>query len=324
MGVQRHPLSSTWLPALSRRLISAVEFEEELYAERVRRQAQAEDLAAGRTDWTEDLSGQAKVKLHLAWLDVTEHIAFRDWADQMERLIDHWALRSVAASLSPMDMRGNQRSSGHLLSLIEAEHKALAVVADERHELPMPPDFDEWIAEAPERFRRDVNRIFEAHIIAFRLHQNSVLVPIRSQEMHSAVVEPTLYLLHSQPEFAGAEAAYQDALSQIRRREPGTAIIHAGTALQEVLTGLGCDGKVLGDLLKSARLKGLVKGEDTSLTESVRRTVDWVASWRNQDSKAHKGKPDVDMPDAWMVVHVVGALIIRLSESKAQDSESPS
>jgi hypothetical protein len=148
------------------------------------------------------------------------------------------------------------------------------------------------------------------------LHYNSRLVPVDSHEMHNAVVEPTLYLLHSQPKFADAEKAYQKALKELRNRDAGDAITDAATALQDVLTALGCTGGALGDLLKSAKNKALLQGNDTPLTEAVCKTVDWVAAKRNQ-GEAHKGDPDIDMSDAWMVVHVVGALIIRLSESPA-------
>ena len=178
----------------------------------------------------------------------------------------------------------------------------------------MSAEMYETIESAPERFRQEVNRIFLAHIVGFHLHQNSHLVPIDSHEMHTAVVEPTLYLLHSQPQFAAAEAAYQKALAELRVRDAGDAITDAGVALQEVLTALGCEGNALGDLLKSARKIGLIQGKDTPLTETIGRTVDWVASMRNQ-GEAHKGNPEVGMPDAWMVVHVVGALIRRLSEA---------
>jgi hypothetical protein len=71
--------------------------------------------------------------------------------------------------------------------------------------------------------------------------------------------------------------------------------------LQDVLTGLGCTGGALGDLLKSAKNKGLLKGNDTPLTDAVCKTVDWVAAKRNQ-GEAHKGDPDINMSDAWMMV----------------------
>jgi hypothetical protein len=64
-----------------------------------------------------------------------------------------------------------------------------------------------------------VNRIFQAHIVAFHLHHNSRLVEVESHEMHDSVVAPTLYLLHGQPQFASAEVAYQNALKELRNRE---------------------------------------------------------------------------------------------------------
>jgi hypothetical protein len=64
---------------------------------------------------------------------------------------------------------------------------------------------------------------------------------------------------------------------------------------------LGCTGGAPGDLLKSAKNKGLLKGNDTPLTDAVCKTVDWVAAKRNQ-GEAHKGDPDINKSDAWMVV----------------------
>jgi hypothetical protein len=163
-------------------------------------------------------------------------------------------------------------------------------------------------------FRDDVNRILEAHLVAFHLHHNSRLVPVESHEMHDSVGAPTLYLMHSQPRFAGAETAYQKSLKELRNRDAADAITDAATAFQEVLTALGCDGGALGDLVSSAKKKGLLTGADTPLTESIIKTVNWVAAKRNQ-GEAHRGDPDMNMSDAWMVVHVVGALAIRLSET---------
>ena len=142
-------------------------------------------------------------------------------------------------------------------------------------------------------------------------------MPVQSHEMHSAIVAPTLYLLHSQRRFEPAETAYQKALNELRNRDPGDAITDAGTALQEALTALGCPGKTIGECLKSAKKSGLVAGTDTPLTEAIRKTVDWVAAKRNE-GEAHRADTDINMSDAWMVVHVVGALIIRLTESEGQ------
>jgi hypothetical protein len=104
------------------------------------------------------------------------------------------------------------------------------------------------------------------------------------------MVEPTLYLLHSQPHFQGAEAAYQKALKELRVHDAGDAITDAAAALQEVLTALGCAGNTIGDLLKSAKNNALLKGNDTPLTDAIGKTIDWVAAKRNQ-GEAHRGDP---------------------------------
>jgi predicted transcriptional regulator len=291
--------------------------EEELYAERLRRQAQAAAVAAGQSQWTDQLNDKVRVKLSLAWDDLTKHRAFSQYYEQLEAFIERKTLRSIGYTVGPRDMRpgSSKATNEQLLSLIEAEHEALTAPALAAQPIGQSPYYSgagPWLG-APEEFRSEVNRILEAHIVAFQLHRNSRLVPVQSHEMHNAVVAPTLYLLLSQAQFAAAEKAYQKALVELRNRDAGDAITDAATALQEVLTAIGCTGHALGDQLKSARNTGVLKGNDTPLTEAIGKTVDWVSAKRGQ-GEAHRGDPDIDMSDAWMVVHVVGALIIRLSE----------
>ena len=248
---------------------------------------------------------------------------FSTHVDEVENYIAYRTLRSIAVTLDPRDMQAgstavsNNATNEQLLSLLEAEHEALTrLVARLSAAPPYPgavPDWLQRVYNAPEDFRNEVNKILEAHAVAFYLHHNSRLVEVESHEMHDAVVAPTLYLLHRQPRFAAAEAAYQKALAELRDRDAGDAITDAATALQDVLTALGCTGGALGDLLNSAKKNGLVKGNDTPLTDVVGRTVSWVAAKRNQ-GEAHRGDSEIDMSDAWMLVHVVGALIIRLTE----------
>lgn len=297
-----------------------MEYEEDLFAERVRRKAQAHRLASGETQWTDQLNRDVRVKLGLAWDDATAQLGPAD-LQWLETFIEHKSLRSIGWTLRPdlMRLMTTTTDNERLLSLIEVEHESLRALSDRAQAFGGPYLGGSWggpglTFDPAEKFRLDVNRILLAHIVAFNLHHNSRLVPVDSHEMHGAVVEPTLYLLHSQPRFADAEVAYQNALKELRNHEAGDAITDAATALQEVLTALGCSGGALGDLLRSARNRGLVKGNDTPLTEAVGRTIDWVAAKRNQ-GEAHKGDPDINMSDAWMVVHVVGALVLRLSEA---------
>jgi hypothetical protein len=51
-----------------------VEYEKDLYAERLRRKAQAAALAAGEAKWSDQLDMSVRVKLGLAWDDAIEHL----------------------------------------------------------------------------------------------------------------------------------------------------------------------------------------------------------------------------------------------------------
>jgi hypothetical protein len=309
----RHPERSNILAAAIHEIVvirtydGAVEYEGELYAERLRRKAQAAAVADGTSVWQEKVDHLARVKLASLWDESVENLSRYEGAEVLQQ-IGRRSVKSIGIELSPQVMTSAKAADELLLSLLEAEHEALTTLARATSSGGYRP------GAGPEAFRVAVNQVLQAHLVELQLHQNSRLVPVRSQEMHDSVVEPTLYLLHSQRRFAGAEKAYQDALKELRNRAPDDAITDAGTALQEALTALGCEGKTLGDQLKSAKNAKLIRDSDTPLTAAI---VNWVATQRNR-GEAHKAEHGFDMSDGWMVVHVVGALIIRLSESKPE------
>lgn len=296
-----------------------MEHGRELYGERERRKEQDEDLAAGRVQPTDQLDRDARVKLNKAWDDTRNHMAFHN--APLEELIRDRTLEWIAVELDPSDMlprRGNSTTNRQLLSLIEAEHEALRVLAANPHlGRPLYPGASaEWLAfinAAPENFRTRVNRILKAHIVSLSLHENGEFIPVQSQEMHSEVVERTLHLLHNQSRFAGAEKAYQDALTQLRNGNGGNAITDAGTALQEALKALGFPGRTLGEQLNAAKKTDLFDAKDARFTDFLSETIQWVKDKRNT-GEAHSATANYSLSDAWMVVHVLGALIIRLSE----------
>ena len=111
------------------------------------------------------------------------------------------------------------------------------------------------------------------------------------------------------------ERAYQDALRELAGGDPADAITDAGTALQEALTVAGAKGNALGPLLKSARQLGLLRAHDAALEEGIVKLVDWVSADRSTLGDAHKAS-QARREDAWLTVHVVGALILRLAGGK--------
>lgn len=300
-----------------------VQHEGELYGERKRRIDQDERLAAGLAQLTDQLDQRARVKLMKAWDDILGHVAFRNAAYNLEDLIRDRTLGSEAIAVRPDDMEPgrtrSQASNDQLLSLIEAEHEALRLLV-EKPAIGVPgypgmsPQWLDIINAAPEKFRTKVNAVLTAHLVELQLHENSRLVPVRSQAMHAEVVAPALHLLHGQPRFVAAENAYQDALRELRNGDANDAITDAGAALQNTLEALGCTGNTLGQLLRSARDIGVLRAADERFTTMLSQTIAWVKDMRNA-GEAHSGDADYAMSDAWMAVQLVGALILRLADT---------
>ena len=158
-------------------------------------------------------------------------------------------------------------------------------------------------------FEHEVKQILEEERVAFDFVQGEMR-SFKSKELHQDVIEPAMKLLHD-PRFPAAEQAYQHALEEVTKGKPGDAITDAGTALQETLTALGCDGNRLDRLIKSAKAKGLLAAHDERMTQAIEDIMQWVATDRSEKGDSHKADA-AEKEDAWFIIHVVGALIVRL------------
>jgi hypothetical protein len=163
-----------------------------------------------------------------------------------------------------------------------------------------------WVGQ----FTREVNEVLAQERVGWELIDGR-MIEIHSKELHVAAVEPALRLLH-RAGFAGADKAYRDALEELAAGKASDAITDAGTALQETLTALGCEGNQLGDLIRSAKKKGLLAPHDDPMTQAIDRLLNWVAADRSQMGDSHMATAPT-REDAWLIVHVVGALIVRLA-----------
>jgi hypothetical protein len=156
--------------------------------------------------------------------------------------------------------------------------------------------------------------ILREHRISYELI-DSQMVEFSSRELHQSVVAPTLQLLAGKPQLAKVESAYHDALDEISRGNPADAITDAARALQELLAELGCEGNSLGPLIKSARTRGLLAPHDSPMVGAVEKILSWVSADRSEKGDAHISA-DVTISDAWFIVHIVGAAILRLSSTE--------
>jgi hypothetical protein len=169
---------------------------------------------------------------------------------------------------------------------------------------------DPKVREQVSEFDSIINGFLESHRVAFRLVDGE-FVPFKSDELHREVVEPVIRLLIDK-RFEKAQAAYISAIKEIAV-DPADAITDAGTALQETLEALGCKGAALGALIADARNKGLLGDHDKHLTEGIEKFVVWAASMRNNKGDGHH-VTDATRGDAWLMVHIVGSLIVRLAD----------
>ena len=160
------------------------------------------------------------------------------------------------------------------------------------------------------KFRDRIQEIFAQERVAWRLVALE-MIEMKSEELYEAVVEPALRLLHD-PRLARVDETYRKALDELSNDDGPDAITDAGTALQELLQALGCEGNQLGDLIRSAKRKSLLAGHDTTLLAAIERAMHWVAADRSESGESHHAS-NASRDDAWLMVHVVGAFIVRLA-----------
>lgn len=169
-----------------------------------------------------------------------------------------------------------------------------------------------------DHFERQLRVILREHRISYELI-DSEMIEFSSRELHQSVVVPTLQLLAGKPQLTKVESAYHDALGEISKGKPGDAITDAGRAMQELLTELGCEGNSLGPLIKSARAKGILAAHDSPMIGAVEKILSWISADRSEKGDAHISA-NVTIPDAWFIVHVVGAAILRLSYNELRQA----
>ena len=97
------------------------------------------------------------------------------------------------------------------------------------------------------------------------------------------------------------------------------AVTDAGTALQELLTELGCKGNQLGNLIKSASKMDLLAAHDAPLLDAIEKALNSVAADRSETGESHHAS-DAGREDAWLIVHIVGAFVVRLAAGEKRPS----
>jgi hypothetical protein len=135
--------------------------------------------------------------------------------------------------------------------------------------------------------------------------------------LHSEVLRPATILLGDDPTFRTASDAFQSALTRLSKGETDVALTQAATALQEFFRALGVEGNSVSDQLDKAQRAKVISGADRSLMKPL---IDWVNADRSDRGNAHRHREgDVTKADAWLMMHVVAALMVRLSNKEPRD-----
>lgn len=135
--------------------------------------------------------------------------------------------------------------------------------------------------------------------------------------MHSEVLRPATILLGDDPAYKTASDAFQSALTRLSKGETDVALTQAATALQEFFRALGVEGNSVSDQLDTAQRQKVISPADRSLMKPL---IGWVNADRSDRGNAHRHREgDVTKADAWLMMHVVGALMVRLSNREPRD-----
>ena len=263
--------------------------------------------AAGEAVWSAEFDKRALVRIAEVWSLIAE-----DLDNYEESLASRVALYLRArggwnVQLYEASALSKQQSDELILDALACAYQAAR-------------DMQESGAWAHE-FADFCNHVMNEHRIAHKFVDGE-LVPFKSDVLMTEAVEPALRLLVGERYRRGHDA-YLEALKAISHNESASAITKAGSALQEVLTALGCSGNKLGTLIKDARKNGLFSGHDQNLIDGITEFLDWASADRSERGDAHKHS-DATNTDAWLMVHVVGALVVRLVDPEKRGQPSAS
>lgn len=270
-----------------------------LWSEKKRIEETAAREAAGEDLWTEEIPYAARVKIAAEWRHLAEsdRLGYRgeQKVEEAAKAVLERFCGSLPNRVDPEQWRDTE-DTDTLLTQLGAVLAAFHLFGVDTS-----------------RLEKRINGVFNSHRVAFRVVDKQ-FIPFHSDELHVEVVEPTLRLLVDS-RFAGAHASYLKALKEISSNDPADAITDAGTALREAFAVLGYEGNSLGAQLKDAKKQGVLAPHDRNLADGIAKFIDWASADRSEMGDAHKHS-HASAADAWLMVHVVGALIVRLADPR--------
>lgn len=167
----------------------------------------------------------------------------------------------------------------------------------------------EAIYGAQRKFEVAINEIFQLDRNSYIFREGQIH-KLSEQFSFENIIFPTMNLLNLKSDFLEVNNKFKEALEEIARNKPADAITDAGTTLQIYLNIKGFPGKVLSEQINVFKQSKVVSGVDLRLLNALIDCMNWISGIRNQKGDAHPGE-NVQLEDAWFVLRILGALILR-------------
>jgi hypothetical protein len=146
------------------------------------------------------------------------------------------------------------------------------------------------------------------------------LIPRGNSVLHSDVVEPAMTIMLHDARFATASRSFQAALDALGENRPADAVTKAAASVQEYFRALGVTGNSLSDQLNFAQTHRVITRADRMLFKPY---IDWANADRSDHGNAHFHRDgEVTRSDAWLAVHVLAAVMVRLAQGEPRAPSS--
>lgn len=283
-----------------------------LFGRRKRLEDISKAEAKGRSLWTDELDEQARTKIVHLIVNLSGKygrkplvVARQFTLQELGRLYlsDTQIVDTYDDQLEDI-CRSIIEADNHIVfSILEAILRLPSLVESEITYPNLSYSEVDQLSSYLRKLSKELRTILREHRVSFSLDQGR-FISFESRIMHENVVVPTLALLGNYKKYDNVEKAYREALTELHDGSPDDAITDASTALQEALSALGCEGNSLGPLANSAVAKKVIDSHDKKL-------IDWVSADRSTKGDTHHIS-SASTEDAWLTVHVVGAIILRI------------
>lgn len=277
-----------------------------------RRRLLSEKEATEGVQWKDDCPGQLGRKI-VAILPLMTNATWRVYAGADSRRL--FASDTSVNEFSTEDtLSGRGTDTDRLDCVAAVVYSFVRLSETDQEEVwnggAYPPEYD------VEAFTNAVNDILLAARIEWHYSEGE-FVQRGNSVLHAEVVKPASILLDSNPKFARASAGFNTAITRLSENKPDVAITDAAVAVQEFFRALGIEGNSISDQLNAAQRAKIITINDRALLKPI---LDWTNADRSNRGNAHHHRQgDATKADAWLAIHVAGALMVRLSNEEPRD-----